>query len=227
MRKFPNITCDRKNTEFDKDAQGEFVNHLKIEQDGKNVSIIRKNYNPYTNEEMIDDFSGTVVAFNDEIKIAKIKLADDSYRRYDYQEESFDLKRVESYFYFRVNNFKYNNTTINNFTKFINIALSIATIDTFAFYFLSEAKLTDNKQSRNSNEIRGYKINQYYKSDDYKEFKMKLLSPSSVLFDIELGVNFLDFNQGYLRLCCLHELSKLIFDKIRRFFHQNHNFEEI
>lgn len=228
MRKFPDINCEIEKTDFNKDAQGAFIEYLKIVQTDRNFTMIGKYFDPYEEIEINENITGRIAALDDTLKIAKLELENDTFRWFDYENKSFNIEKYTKYFHFKINNFKFDNTTLNTLVKFINIALSMATIDNFAFYFLGETQILENKKIRTSNNIRGFEVKTtIYESDDYKELRMQLITPSATLFDIEVGINFLEINQGYVKLCCINELSQMTFDKIRRFFHQNHNYFEI
>ncbi|MBN2894056.1 MAG: hypothetical protein JXL97_19455 [Bacteroidales bacterium] len=225
MSKIPDISCEIEKTQFDKKAQGAFVDYLKITQNEKNVEIIQKKFDPYEQKETIEELSGKIIAFDKHQKFAKIKQNDGSFRWFDYDKKTFDMSRLEKFFYFKINNFKYNNATLNTLIKFMNIAVSVATIEGFAFFFIDSPEIKDNLKIQNSKVVKGYSAtSKYYKSEDYKELRMTLNVPATTIFDVEIGVNFLDYDQGYVRLLGLNEISKIIFDKILRFFMQNHNF---
>lgn len=228
MRNYPNINCEEERTKFDKDAQEAYTKKLIIKQDKANLSINEYIYDPTTQNTQEIERKGKIIAFNSFIQIVKILLENKEIVWFDYKNNTFETSRVESFMYFKMDNFTATRPDLNQLIKIFNIALSMTSLDNYSFSFWDEPEVHENIKIFRSNMIKGFGVKAtFYEKDDFKELRMSLIAPRATIFDIEVGINFLSINQGYIKLFAMNEISKMIFKRIKNFFNTVHYFNEI
>lgn len=227
MKKYPDINCDIEKTFVDKNSQKPVVSKLKIEQTDNQVIISEIDFDPILKKNNTVKSSGKIIAFNSFIQIAKLSL-DNNIRWFDYKNKTFDTSRIENYMHFKTSDFKPDRTGLNLLIKIFNIALSLTSLENYAFSFWENADIQDNVKVYTSNIIKGFGVRaNMFESADFTELKMSLIAPRAIIFDIEVGINFSTANQGYIKLFAMSEISPMIFKRIKNFFSTVHYIKEM
>ncbi|MBN2662293.1 MAG: hypothetical protein JXR68_01475 [Bacteroidales bacterium] len=164
IKKYPDISCDIE-PQIDKNQQDSYINKLQIEQSEKDLVIFETIFDPSEKKENTVKTTGKIIAFNSFIQIAKISLDNNTIRWFDYQKKTFDTSRIENYLYFKTTNFKPDRAGLNMLIKVFNIALSLTSLENYAFSFWENADIQDNITIYKSNLIKGFgvKANIYLK----------------------------------------------------------------
>jgi len=226
--KYPDLSCEIEKFQFDKDAQDASRDYLKIEQDDKNIKIIQKYYCPYKKTESERVYNAEIIGFDENLKIVKLLKEKNFIDWFDFENKTFWIEHLTKYFYFKINTFEFDKSTLNFLSKLFDISLSSYLTDSYIFDFIEEPQILNNVSFLNSKQVNEYLIEmRYIKNSNYHELRMYLKTPISAMFEVEVGVNFHSFNQGYIKLFCMNNFNEIILDKIKDLFTKNQNFEII
>jgi len=227
MKKYPEISCNIEHSESDKNIDGTLITKLIVEQNNDIVNITEKK-SLNGQEKTVTKVSGKIITFNSFIQFAKILLNTNNIIWFDYQRKTLNTSRAENFMYFKMNNFKANISSLKELTKFFNIAMSMTALNNYSFSFTKQPEIYDDFIVYKSNLINGFGVKAFfYEKENFKELKMTLIAPVEVIFDIEVGINFLSVNQGYIRLFAMNEISNMIFKRIKLLSNTNNSIEEI
>ncbi|MES0491645.1 MAG: hypothetical protein ABUK01_16735 [Leptospirales bacterium] len=209
----PDITTEWSEYDYNKDAQGAYENTTRITQDGKNLKIYTKSFDPFTKDAFEGEVEGEILAWNVSQAIAKLWVRKKYFQFFDTNTKRYVDSDSELAIHFLVEGFDVNKRdSLNVFAGLGSEVISHLQGKKIDLKFSDEpwkpTKL-DYLFLKRTNEVEHFYFKGRYMNDTELDILKINLSPVTEPYHIEMGLHIIDEKpQGFIILYGLHHKKK-------------------